>query len=207
MCGPISAGVASLGRDTTPFEKIKNVLEYQVGRAVAYAIFGLLSGWLGTVLDTGIFPYANFITAIFFVVFGLRRFQKKTNQPSTTLSNWITKIFRFVRGKSPFIIGFALAIMPCSITIWALGLAANSGDPMTGMWTMLSLVLITSPILLLTGSASALGNKLGNDKIIGVLLIVSGLWIAAKPLAELGLIGHVSFYFRLFDEPYGVMFF
>ncbi len=206
MCGPIVAGVASINKDASSLQRMGSVVQYQIGRAVAYALFGLMTGALGTIVDTKIFPYASFLSALFFVFFGLRRFSNKKGLPSPSIAQWYTKIFRFARGKSPFVIGFALSIMPCSITLWALGLSAASGDPMIGMWTMLSLVLITSPILLLAGSASALASKFGSDKIIGVLLISSGVWIAAKALADLGLISHIAFHFRFLGEPYGVMF-
>ncbi len=207
MCGPIVAGVASMNKDASTFEKIVSVLKYQGGRAVAYALFGILTGSIGTIIDTRIFPYASFATAMFFIFFGLRRLSGRSGNPSEKIVTWYTKVFRFARGKSPFIIGFALSIMPCSITLWALGLAASSGDPLTGMWTMLALVLITSPVLLIAGSASALASKFGSDKIIGLLLIISGIWIGAKALADLGFIGHLAFHFRVFNEPYGIMLF
>jgi hypothetical protein len=166
MCGPLVTGLR-LGRPAAGCEEggrarrlartTAQLGAYQAGRAAVYAGFGALAGWAGALVGTRLhdgelvvgvaLASAFFITALarLGVFARLLPRQQGRGQPLAA------RLARAVPARQPLaaaaLLGAALAFLPCGIVLWALGLAAASGDALRGALVMVALVAMTTPAL------------------------------------------------------------
>jgi sulfite exporter TauE/SafE len=114
------------------------------------------------------------------------------------------------RPSRAFYLGAVLAGMPCMITLWALGLAASVASPLRGAVVMLTLVLLTTPVLLLSTllarAVHALLRGAGRHA-PRALLAVSSVWLVLVGLAGGGVIPHAHVGATAFGRHWLVMFF
>jgi sulfite exporter TauE/SafE len=221
MCGPILMGldVAGVARGHGALKGAGSVLLYQLGRASTYAVLGALAGLVGRGLGE-VFRSAGGVVAIAFglVMIGyglLKRLRPKAapDRPVTRLEQrgrrepllqrFQASLHGIVRrlalrddagAARVVLLGAVLGLLPCMITLWALGLAATTGSPLHGAGVMVLLVAMTTPVLLgVTLLPRALirlvpGRWLG--AVPSVLAVLSGAWLVMVGLAGLGVVPH-----------------
>ena len=194
MCGPIMAGlvIGTGTRDpiTQPWRHrwsvAKQVLAYQSGRGIMYALLGMSAGVLGAQVETNVQTVASFaslVVAIALLIAGFLKLpdavairqalaarRRAANADTGHAPPKPSLTTRFVGGmmralpsaqqlSGParmFVIGFILGLLPCSLTFWVLGLSAASTSPLHGALLMLVLIALTTPVLLAAGLSTTL---------------------------------------------------
>ena len=224
MCGPLVAGLTS--RATDPEERwprvwvrIRRVLAYQAGRAVTYATLGAVVGVAGALFESGVREIAamsGFVVAPLIAILGVAKLTRRSLQSPAgeKIGGYVGALIRTLR-QSPlrhrllgsFLTGLALGLLPCVLMFWTLGIAATTASPLHGAGVMLTLVAITTPTLLAAGCAVSLWKIRWSEQLVGVVLLVSAVWMLLVALAANEMIPHAELTFRPSGEPYMVMFF
>lgn len=216
---------------------VKHVLAYQGGRGIMYAILGLFAGILGAQVEAAIQPVAaiaSLIVAVVLIVAGFSRLPsvislreavrerqaRAKEQPTmrkTPISArfvlWITRQLpstdRLSGALRMFVTGFMLGLLPCGLMFWVLGLSASSASPFHGAMLMVTLVVITTPVLVAAGLSTTLISpklrQLGQHLIPGGMMF-SGVWLGLIAMAANGWIEHVHLPFTLGGKEYMFMF-
>lgn len=185
MCGPLIAGLGFGRRDDRSLA-VWAALDlglYQGGRALMYALFGASAGLLGNAITAPlqrITPWLTLCLGAVFLTLALRdwwpRGRGAAPRPSRLAAiagRWSRTLAGRPRLRA-LILGMILAFLPCMLAFWVLGLAAASGSAVHGALIMVSLVVMTVPVLL--GAALA-------PLAIGRLRRASAPWAARVPLA------------------------
>lgn len=214
MCGPLLMGldVAGASRGAGPLKGAARMLAYQGGRAVTYATLGGLAGLVGG----GLAKVSSSLGAVLGVVLGVialaravqllvpRRAKlglvgigRRDPDLVTRLMTWARPALLPVLASTspwrPALLGAVLGFLPCMIALWALGLAAMTGSPLGGAAVMLSLVVMTTPLIVSLGVAMRFFSRLPaavRVRLPSVLLGVSGLWLVLISLAGADVIPH-----------------
>lgn len=231
MCGPLLCGLGVGGagsqRSSTAGRGILSVLSYQAGRSLTYAWLGGLAGLLGAGLGQ-VFTRAGGALSILFgaglIGYALRaatapaKLTQLRSHPRDRLATAVTAQLRSL--FSPLLmsthplrdlaLGAAMGFLPCMIPAWALGQAALTGSPLHGAAIMLLLVLLTTPVLLVTTQLPRLGSMLPQrlrTTIAARLPAVSGAWLLLIGGAGLGLWQHKHIGLTLLGHPFMMMIF
>jgi len=225
MCGPLVAGLTS--RSDDPEDRLarmslraRRVLAYQSGRALTYAVLGASAGIAGAIFQETISQVAalsGFVVAPVIALLGLWKLSGKSLQSTvgTKIGTYVGAALRVLRrtfaGRnqfvSSFVTGIALGLLPCVLMFWTLGIAATTASPLHGAGVMVTLVILTTPTLLAAGCAAGVWRVRWSEKIVGIVLLVSAAWMLLVALAANDVISHAELTFKLFGEPYMVMFF
>lgn len=200
---------------------VLGVLAYQAGRAAMYAILGALAGLLGAAAEDAIHDATRIsalVIAVGLLLLGfsqlpevqsfirdLKRYQNGEKTPKTPAAQRIAnglvaKLFRALPAPHTLqglprmaVSGFILGLLPCMLMFWVLGLAAASASPLHGALLMMTLVLLTTPVLLAAGLSSSFFS--GKWRRFGTIaipvgMILSGTWLALVGAAANGWIDH-----------------
>jgi len=219
MCGPILMGldVAGVARGHGAVKGAGSVLLYQLGRAFTYAILGATAGLAGRGLGA-IFQQAGGVMAIafglsligymLFKTFGktprpLTRLEQRDHPPGPValfqafIQRGVHKVaLRDDAGPARLLaLGAILGLLPCMITLWALGLAATTGSALHGAGVMVLLVAMTTPVLLgVTLLPRVLARAMPHRWLARAPLFLaslSGVWLILVGLAGLEAIAHM----------------
>ena len=145
MCGPLVVGLP-LGRPgpTGAFD----LVAYQSGKAITYAGLGAAAGALGGGLDAALGRWAPWILgamAIGMLFAGVLR----SASPFLPVIGLARRWTPGTPGpRRAAVLGLILALLPCGVVLWALGLAAVSANPLIGAGLMVLLCMITTPLLI-----------------------------------------------------------
>jgi sulfite exporter TauE/SafE len=227
MCGPIVASMTThlhSGDSNSPGKALVSVLLYQTGRAVTYAILGLIAGGLGHSFSKGTGLYQSHLSfglGIVFVAIAVSQlYQRSTSDASSETSGRLSRLFRQLvrditgglKGDSHLrvlVFGGLMGFLPCMLTFWVLGIAASTQHPLHGATTMLWLLLMTTPVLVAAGTAPMLVSRTLNWQpryLKEAALMSSGLWLTLIGAASAGWISHASLKFELLGRPFTIMF-
>jgi hypothetical protein len=177
MCGPLVIGLR--------FSGVSAVLRYQAGKAVTYAVLGAAAGAAGGVaigLLQRFGPALLATVAGLMVLAGLWRL-RGGGAAEVAVPAWLGQaVRRFATGQGgPFALGAVLALLPCGVVLWALGLAVASAHPLHGALLMAGLTLFTTPVLVaahLLGGGRWLATLRQRLRWLpGLTLAASGLWL------------------------------
>ena len=201
MCGGIVAALAVAGEHTTPRDRHLLQLFYNLGRVTTYCLLGVVAGLLGESLDrfrmTNVTRWVFAGANLFVLLAGIGTFLRVSGFSLSTLDRCCGSRFSgvlawVVRGRSTlraYPLGLVLGFMPCGLVYAPLVAAAGTGSPLRGGMMMLALGIGTVPLLLCTGSVSALlSSRLRGSLFRAVGLFVAligaaGLW---RVLAKMG---------------------
>jgi uncharacterized protein len=231
MCGPIVGSLVATRRAEGTWlsrlgQRASSVLAYQGGRAVTYAIIGASAGAAGAAVEGligDLTRVAGLLVAVALIGLGLsrigpiaRRLRRARGAATTsTTGAFVGAALRRVRRLLPkqgvlqmAAVGAVLGLLPCMLMFWVLGLSASTASPLHGALIMVGLVVLTTPVLLLAGTAPLICKpsfrRIG-ERLIPWAVIVSGLWLALISAAANGWIDHVHLPFGLFGEKFVVM--
>jgi len=231
MCGPILVGfdVAGVSKGSGPARGAGNVLTYQGGRALTYMLLGALVGTFGAGIQHYIHQAGGYMSVTFGAALvgwvlwsfaGKRLASKAGTTAGPTAADRLIDGLRVV--AAPILkaagdndtlrsmsLGALMGLLPCMISMWALGLAALTGSPLHGAAIMVLLVAMTTPMLvgvtilprLVTQPLRRFAQVLPK-----VLMGVSGVWLILGGSAGLGLIRHAHFGFDAFGRHFAMMF-
>lgn len=225
MAGLTVSGRPATGdgaRVKQPGKDVLGVLLYQSGRALTYALLGAIAGIIGAAAESwiqGITRVVGLVVAVGLILAGftqfpdfqgllhdIRRARAKTGPDGKPLmpasARFVGRLFRmlpsqerFGRSGRMFFSGVILGFLPCSLMFWVLSLSAASASPFHGAALMVTLVVLTTPVLLLAGVSSGLLS--GRWRRVGayaipVSMMFSGFWLALVACAANGWIPHAS---------------
>lgn len=157
MCGPIALALPYRGGSRAAM--IGSVLNYNLGRAAAYASMGLLIGLFGQGLFVaGLQTYFSLALGVLFLtaaIFSINIEQKLLKLSwLTKLNNWVkARLSRVLGGRSPanlFYIGLLNGLLPCGLVYMAIAGAITTGAPYQSALYMALFGLGTLPLMLLT---------------------------------------------------------
>jgi sulfite exporter TauE/SafE len=114
------------------------------------------------------------------------------------------KVMRRFAGRpiaAAFVLGAVLALMPCMIIAWTLGLAAVSGGAWQGAALMVLPVAMTTPVLLGWAAAPALvrPRRARAAWTAPASLALSGVWMLLMASAAAGAIDHAALHIGRYD--------
>lgn len=173
----VAAGASSLGDDLAP------VGGFMIGKLISHTIAGGLVGAAGAALGFSLKVGAVMllVAGAVMVVLGLGSLgvpyvRDITFNPPKSWLKVVKKQTRSGSALAPFLLGLAVILVPCGITISMLVLAASSGSALAGAVIMGLFVLGTAPPFVVYGY---LGRKLSGGpvlaKVLGALVVVFGV--------------------------------
>jgi sulfite exporter TauE/SafE len=133
-----------------------------------------------------------------------------TFRTTTTLLSLLRPLLVSRSPLRPFVLGLALAFLPCMISIWALGLAALTSSPAWGALVMVCLALATTPVLIVTSIVARGARWLSarmRARLQHLSAVVAGLWLLLIGLAGLDVVDHVHLPFALAGHSFVLMLF
>lgn len=226
MCGPIVVGLTSRSHDEGSrarrvWLRARRVLAYQGGRALTYAMMGLVAGLVGQQLEGSVERLASMSALVVAPLFALVGLAKLLNISvgSGGIGRKIASLYpvaiRFFRRfqwmrrdlPSAAATGLVMGLLPCMLMFWVLGIAATTQSPVHGAGVMVLLVALTTPTLLAAGCAASMWRVRWSERFVGAALLVSALWLGLIAAASNGWIDHLHFSFSLFGEPFMLMLF
>jgi sulfite exporter TauE/SafE len=192
MCGPIALmlPVQQLGGA----RKVAGILLYNAGRITAYAILGLIFGWLGQQLYLGgLQQWLSIITGgLLLVVVAAKylglRWTKGGHLPNaftTKLKFLLGRLLQQQRFRTLYAIGFLNGLLPCGLVYLGIAGAIAAGDVGKGMLFMAAFGAGTLPAMAGVTWFGHLINLSVRNKMrrlipvvvggMGILLILRGL--------------------------------
>ncbi len=238
MCGPLLAGfdIAGVMRGRSRLQGVFGVLLYQAGRGLTYAWLGGLAGLLGaglTRITTLAFGVLALCMGLILSLSALRSLQpvsgsvtqlvtlRSARQPSNFGLDLVERVLAHSRrsllpllsSRHPLrelALGALMGLLPCMIPAWALSQAALTGSPFHGALVMLLLIVLTTPVLLISTQLPRLLGLLPDS--LRVLLprlfpMLSGVWLILIGGAGLGLWPHAHLALSLVGHPFVMMLF
>ena len=183
MCGPLVVGLP-LGRPG--WVGAADLVAYQGGKAVTYALLGALAGSAGSAVEITLGQWAPWLLgalAIAMLVAGTLRSASPFLPVVGLARRWTPGSPGPARAAT---LGLILALLPCGVVLWALGLAAVSASPLVGAGLMVLLCAITTPLLV---AFHLLGNPLRRQPwlaralpFIGAATLAFAAWQSARGL-------------------------
>lgn len=230
MCGPLVLGLdlgghAEASAGASRLQRLGsasvNLLLYQSGRSITYAVMGALAGWGGQALQGGIEQVsrvAGLVLALGLVLAGV--VSLLGGVPGSREGGWSDRMgqalgataarIRARGGRlSKLYLGVVLGLLPCMIPVWAMGLAASTQSALHGALIMVLLVWLTSGVIFGFGLAPTVARGRASrllGRSLPVMLILSGVWMGLIAAGANGWIEHLSIGFTLGGEGYAVMF-
>lgn len=181
MCGPLVIALR--------FQGVGGVLAYQAGKAITYAIVGAIAGGVGGVTIFVLRDYAPWLlgaTAAVMVGLGLRSLFGRGVE-GVVAPAWLTRVVQRWSTSAHtsllrvLVLGSLLALLPCAVVVWALGLAVASASPLHGALLMVGLVILNTPVLMAAHLFGAAGWLAGVRRQVRWLpaigLIAAGAWL------------------------------
>lgn len=197
MCSPLSIAATHLTRNA-----FVNRLLYNSGRIFTYAILGALFAFVGSLIQVGTFQYLVVISMgaalLIFGCVGISSVKIPFVTPvvirlTMVIKTKFTSLFSKRTSLSVFLLGMLNGILPCGLSLMALGYTIILKGPVDGFLFMLLFGLGTLPAMV--GGATILQGlfsklKLRQKTINSGLLILSGSLILARALITISTQAH-----------------
>ncbi|MEC5147858.1 sulfite exporter TauE/SafE family protein [Chitinophaga sp. 212800010-3] len=192
MCGPIALTLPL--QHLSGGRKAAGILLYNTGRISAYAILGLIFGWLGRQFYLGglqqwlsIITGSLLLMVIFIRYAGIRIFK---NQPvpnafTRQIKSMLGRLLQQQRFSTLYAIGFLNGFLPCGLVYLGIAGALATGDILQGMLFMAAFGAGTLPAMAgVTWFSHLISLSIRNRmrslipvvvSVMGVLLILRGM--------------------------------
>jgi sulfite exporter TauE/SafE len=184
-------GSSSVAADLVP------VAGFLLGKLLSLTLAGMLLGAFGSfvALDARVGGFAQLFAALVMIVFGLGAagvpgFRDIAFTPPASWTRAVRKSTRSQSAFAPFLLGIAVVLIPCGVTISMMLLAATSGSALAGGAVMALFVLGTAPMFAAYGFLTqryANPDRRGMSIALGVVVVAMGLFTlnaAATALAS-----------------------
>lgn len=185
MCGGIAVALGSGGG-----QKKTQTFAYHFGRIVSYTVLGAVAGFVASVSDIAVWTIglryaAGFLlVAMGLYVTGWWRGMAKLEQLGAKLwqpvQKFSSRLLPIRHWRHAMGLGLCWGLMPCGLIYSSLAWAATSQQPFKSSLLMLFFGLGTLPAMLATsfgaGSIQQFLRRRGLKLVIGIFLIVAGVW-------------------------------
>ena len=194
----VASADRSLGDDLAP------VAGFLTGKLISHTFAGFVLGAIGSLIgfDARIGAIAQWLAGLIMISLGLGSlgvpgFRDLQFTPPTAWLNTVRRSTRSQSAAAPFMLGLAVVLVPCGVTISMAVLAASSGSPVTGAAVMALFVLGTAPMFSLFGYlsqrfAAGRGLHLAMGAVVvalGFFTINAGLVASGSPYSFQALTG------------------
>ena len=194
----VTAGRRSAADDLAP------VGGFLAGKLLSHTALGGILGALGTAFgfDPRVGAVALLVAGVLLLMLGLGSLGVPVLRDIrfTPPEAWLSVVRGQTRSRSaaaPFLLGLAVLLVPCGVTLSMEVLAATSGSALTGALVMAVFVLGTAPLFTLYGYLSqklpfgrAMSTALGAlVVVVGLITVNAGLVAAGSPVSLGGLPG------------------
>lgn len=190
MCGPIALALPV--HKGTRMRQVAGVLAYNAGRALTYAMFGIVIGTLGASLAwLGMLRYASMAVGVTMLayVFWPSRLEQRLHMPlfwQKTINRLRQKMGLYLkRADLPgmLLLGMLNGAIPCGMVYMALVSSVATGSTWGGGVFMALFGLGTMPAMLALGIAKqqftpALRTRI--RKLTPLLVAIAGIWLVAR---------------------------
>jgi len=179
-----AAGVASAAGERSLADDLTPVAGFLSGKLISHALIGFVLGAVGSLVgfDARVGALAQWLAGILMITLGLGSlgvpgFREIQFTPPTSWLNVVRRSTRSQSAAAPFMLGLAVLLVPCGVTISMEVLAASSGSPITGAAVMALFVLGTAPMFSLFGYLSQrFTTGRGLNLAMGAVVVVLGLF-------------------------------
>lgn len=180
---------------------------FLVGKLLSHTALGFVLGAIGTLVgfNPKVGAVAQWIAGILMITLGLGSlgvpgFRELQFTPPASWLNVVRRSTRSSSAAAPFLLGVAVLLVPCGVTISMEVLAASSGSPITGALVMAVFVLGTAPMFTLFGFVSqrvtmgrVLTYGLGVTVVVlGLVTVNAGMVAAGSPFSAQALTARLS---------------
>jgi sulfite exporter TauE/SafE len=162
------------------------VAGFLLGKLVILTLVGGVLGAFGSfvALDARVGGIAQIVAAGLMIVFGLGAagvpgFREIRFTPPESWTRTVRRSTRSQSALAPFMLGIAVVLIPCGVTISMMLLAATSGSAATGAAVMALFVLGTAPMFAAYGFLTqrfANPDRRGMSVALGVVVVAMGLF-------------------------------
>jgi len=162
------------------------VAGFLLGKFVILTLVGAALGAFGSfvALDARIGGIAQMVAAGLMIVFGLGAagvpgFREIRFTPPESWTRTVRRSTRSQSAFAPFMLGIAVVLIPCGVTISMMLLAATSGSAATGAAVMALFVLGTAPMFAAYGFLTqryANPDRRGMSVALGIVVVAMGLF-------------------------------
>lgn len=183
MCNPLVMAVSKAGKNA-----IYRNLAYNAGRIFTYALLGVLISFIGMGLSlAGMQHGISIVAGIAILVIGFANI--RITAPSF-INKKLIKLTTVIRGKftlRPVFMGMVNGLIPCGMTLVALGYCVTLESPVEGFIAMIFFGLGTMPAMF---GISAILKKivtmlnLSYQRIQATLLILSGVILIGRGITN-----------------------
>lgn len=194
MCGPIAL---VLGTNQHRFgSNLGRQLVFTLGRIFTYSFLGLVASFTGWWLLRQPLAFINLQSALSIVAgtvlvilglsyVGLLRVPAAWLAPvvSCTSAKWLKTLLTTPGYTTALLAGVFTGFIPCGLVYAMLGIAATTGDPAQGLFTMIAFGLGTAPLMILAGCGGSLLSHAARGRILRVAalcVIAAGLITIAR---------------------------
>ena len=170
MCAPIALALPYAREQR--YKMVFQTLQYNVGRAIMYAIQGSLLGFLGLGLAwAGLQQFLSIFIGLVFVGVALWSFGSRNTSYATPFFQTINGRFRrffakILRGPSShFLLGVVNGLLPCGLVYWALATSVLMFSPVKSAVFMFFFGVGTMPLMM----GAIIGSRFINRQLLNKL--------------------------------------
>jgi sulfite exporter TauE/SafE len=195
----VAAGQLPPNHTEKPIDDLIPVGGFLAGKLLILTLTGLLLGAIGSFLslDSRIGGFAQFAAGVMMIVLalsmlGVPGFRDIVLAPPASWTNVVRKSTKSQSAFAPFLLGLAIVLVPCGVTVSMMLLAAASGSAIKGATIMMVFVLGTAPMFAVFGFVTqryvSPNNKVLSNSLAAVVLVIglvtinAGLVVLGSPI-------------------------
>jgi sulfite exporter TauE/SafE len=195
----VAAGEIPADHTESPMDDLIPVGGFLAGKLLILTLAGLVLGAVGSFLslDSRIGGFAQFAAGVLMIVLalsmlGVPGFRDIVLAPPASWTNVVRKSTKSQSAFAPFLLGLAIVLVPCGVTVSMMLLAAASGSAIKGATIMMVFVLGTAPMFALFGFVTqryvSPNNKVLSNSLAAVVLVIglvtinAGLVVLGSPV-------------------------
>lgn len=186
MCGPLAFAVP--GNPDYKWKLFFDKFSYQIGRAVSYAVLGLIIGFIGK--NIWLAGFQQILSVVFgggiiiYSIIQLLPLRRKNLIDFSLVNHMIAKAIYKKSGH--FIVGMLNGILPCAFVYVALATAINTSSAAQSALFMFFFGLGTLPLMFTAAvGVSFAGQTLRNtiNHILPFISLLLGIWLLLRGLS------------------------
>lgn len=203
MCGGIAASLGIKSHSSHKAGMLAKLFSYNLGRIISYAVLGALLAWVTTRLQ----GHYSTLTIVFRTIaglmlvamglyiagwwLGLTKLEQCGHKVWKPIQRIVQPLTQNNSQVGTLVLGLSWGFLPCgliySTLIWCSSIAQTSLESALLMFTF---GLGTLPAMILVGNAGQVMRHYMQNRsirsILGILVILMGVWTLAVPLQHLG---------------------